>query len=141
MSACGVRVLSVPALLAVCLCSFPVLLLAGCAQSARSDRIPFVCPALLFSVCSDSPESCASLSLPPTGCPIPSSPAAALFSACSGTDPLRCHGFLQFSPCRLEIDRTAAPPSDQPSQCPGMRSLCCRCSSMSLAISWQYKSR
>ena len=78
---------------------------------------------------------------PPAGCPIPSSPAAALFSACSGTDPLRCHGFLQFSPCRLEIDRTAAPPSDQPSRCPGMRSLCCRCSSMSLAISWQYKSR
>lgn len=78
--------------------------------------------------------------LSPAGCPIPSSPAA-LFSVCSGADPLRCHGFPQFSPCRLENDRTAAPSSVQPSQCPGMRSLCCRCSSMSLAISWQYKSR
>ena len=75
------------------------------------------------------------------GCPIPSSPAAALFSVCSRTDPLRCHGFPQFSPCRLEIDRTAAPPSGQPTQCPGVRSLCCCCSSMSLAISWHYKSR
>lgn len=37
-------------------------------------------------------------SLAPAGCPIPSSPAAALFSACSGTDPLRYHGFPQFSP-------------------------------------------
>lgn len=36
--------------------------------------------------------------LVPAGCPIPSSPAAALFSVCSGTDPLRCHGFPQFSP-------------------------------------------
>lgn len=140
MSAFGVRVLSVSALLAVCLCYFPMLLLAECAPSARSDRIPFVCPFLLCPVCSDSRR--AVLPCPcPAGCPIPSSSAAALFSACSGTDPLRCHGFLQFSPCRLEIDRTAAPPSVQPSQCPGMRSLCCRCSSMSLAISWQYKSR
>lgn len=65
MSAFGVRVLSVSALLAVCLCSFPMLLLAECAQSARSDRIPFVCTALLFSVCPDSPESCAPLPLPP----------------------------------------------------------------------------
>lgn len=36
--------------------------------------------------------------LVPAGYPIPSSPAAALFSVCSGTDPLRCHAFPQFSP-------------------------------------------
>lgn len=64
MSACGVRVLSVPALLAVCLCSFPVLLLAELASLPDPTGSRLCAPALLCSVCSDSPESCAPLPLP-----------------------------------------------------------------------------
>ena len=140
MSACGVLVLSVPTLLAVCLCSFPVLLLAELASLPDPTGSRLCAPPCCARSAPIPGELCSPV-LAPAGCAIPSSPAAALFSVCSSTDPLRCHGFPQFSPCRVENDRTAAPSSGQSSQCPGMRSLCRRCSSMSLAISWQYKSR
>ena len=63
MSAFGVRVLSVPALLAVCLCSFPVLLLAELASlpdptGSRLCARPVVPGLLRF------PESCAPPSFP-----------------------------------------------------------------------------
>ena len=76
--------------------------------------------------------------LVPAGYPIPSSPAAALFSVCSGTDPLRCRGFPQLSLYRVESDRL---PSCRLASRPGVRPLCRCCPSVVLVISGQYKSR
>lgn len=79
--------------------------------------------------------------LVPAGYPIPSSPAAALFSVCSGTDPLRCHAFPQFSPLpvgdrppRRPAVWSAAPVSRWAVSVPLLFFYV-------LAISWHYKSR
>lgn len=140
MSAFGVRVLSVPALLAVCLCSFPVLLLAELASlpdptGSRLCARPVVPGLLRF------PESCAPPSFP---LPVVRFRPALLLRFSLYAPALIRSAVMVFHSSPLSVvenDRTAAPSSGQPSQCPGMRSLCCRCSSMSLAISWQYKSR
>ena len=144
LSACGVRVLSAPAPLAVCWCVFPCSFWqsvpslpdpAGsrlyaplcCVRSAPIHRravLPVLVPAVVLTV-----SRCRPALLPRFSLYAPALIRSAVMV------------FRSSPPCRLESGRTAAPSSGHPSQCPGMRSLCCRCSSMSLAISWQCKSR
>lgn len=140
MSSCGVLVLSVPALLAVCLCSFPVLLLAElaslpdpagsrlyappcCVRSAPIHRravLPVLVPSVALTV-----SRCRPFLSP-------------FFPLCSGADSLRCRGFPQLSLYRVESDRL---PSCRLASRPGVRPLCRCCPSVVLVISGQYKSR
>lgn len=140
MSACGVLVLSVPALLAVCLRSFPVLLLAElaslpdptgsrlyaplcCVRSAPIHRravLPVLVPVVALTV---------GQSMPPRS-------IAVLLPVCSGADPLRCRCFPQLSLYRVESNRL---PTCRLSCRPSVPE-CGRCVVADLLWCWLYQS-